>query len=94
METAGAGRVACFVTPAAKSPYGRRKRSATAREIDSISRSSVLVHDQLEPGCARDQLDGAVVVRRAQPAGDEAGVCLQSLAQNRLELGRRISRRS
>ncbi len=40
IETAGAGLVACFVTPEAKSPYGLRSRSATAREIDSISCSS------------------------------------------------------
>ena len=49
-----------------------------------------LVHDELEPRCARDELHRAVVVRRAETAGDEARVGLQSLSQHRLELGGRV----
>ena len=46
-----------------------------------------LVDDELEPRRAREKLHGAVVVRRAEAAGDEARVGLQTLAQHRLELG-------
>ena len=50
-----------------------------------------LVHDELEPGCARDQLHRAIVVRRPETAGDEARVRLQPLTEGSLELGRRVS---
>ena len=46
-----------------------------------------LVDDELEPRRTRDELHGSVVVGRAEPAGDEARVGLQTLAQHGLELG-------
>ena len=65
------GSVACFARPAAKSAYGRRSRSATARDHASICASSSSSSDEPAPGRAREQLDGAVVVGRPEPAGDE-----------------------
>ena len=46
----------------------------------------LLVDDELEPGRARDHLDGAVVVRRAEPTGDEARVGFQAFSERRFEL--------
>ena len=46
-----------------------------------------LVDSQPDAGDARDELDRPVVVRRPEPAGDEADVGLERLAQRRLELG-------
>ena len=45
-ETAPSGSDACLRTPAAKSAYGRRSRSATPRETPSISRCELLVDAQ------------------------------------------------
>ena len=81
------GSVACFRTPVAKSEYGRRSRSATMRETASISRSRRLVDDEPAACDARDELDGAVVVRRAEPTGDEAEVRLEALRERALEIG-------
>ena len=72
--TAPSGIVACFVTPGAKSAYGRPSRSATARETPSICASSSGVDTERRPGDPRDELDRAVVVGRAEPARDEADV--------------------
>ena len=44
ITSAPSGIVACFVTPAAKSAYGRFSRSAIERETPSIRRLEVLVH--------------------------------------------------
>ena len=85
-EIAPSGSVACLRTPAAKSAYGRRIRSANLREICSISLSSAASTLQRPPGDTRDELDRPVVVRRAETAGDEADVGLEALAQRRLEL--------
>ena len=70
-----------------KSAYGRCSRSATARETAPICSSSSCVDDELEPRRARDHLDGAVVVRRAEAAGDEARVGFQRVSERRFELG-------
>ncbi len=85
------GRVACFVTPGAKSAYGRRSRSATVRDTASISRSSSGSSDERHAGRARDELDGAVVVGRAEAAGDEAHVGAHPLPQRLLELRGRVA---
>ena len=45
-----------------------------------------LVDAEADAGGARDHLDGAVVVGRAETAGDEARLRLQPLPQRRLEL--------
>ena len=46
---------------------------------------------QVPPGNPGDELDRAVVVRRAEAAGDEADVRLEALAQCRLELVRVVA---
>jgi hypothetical protein len=41
---------------------------------------------QPDAGGTRDELDGLVVVRRPEPAGDDTELCLQPLGQRRLQL--------
>ena len=60
--------------PRSKSAYGRRSRSANAREMPPISASEPSSSDERAPGHAREQLDRAVVVGRPEAAGDDAEV--------------------
>jgi hypothetical protein len=46
----------------------------------------LLVEHEAPAGGLRDQLDGAVVVCRPEPPGDETEVGLEALSQCRLEL--------
>jgi hypothetical protein len=50
-----------------------------------------LVDDELEPGGARSELDGAVVVGRAEAAGDETRVRREAFPQDGFQLGRRVA---
>ena len=82
------GIVACFVTPAAKSAYGRPSRSATDARDALDLRLELLVDAQRRARDPCDELDGAVVVRRPEPARDEADVRLAlAVAQRGLEIG-------
>ena len=85
-ETEPSGRVACLRTPVAKSAYGRPSRSAIVREMLSICASSSSSTNERPTRDARDELDRAVVVRRPEPAGDEAEVGLERLAEGVLEV--------
>ena len=92
ITTAPSGTVACFVTPAAKSAYGRLSRSATAREMPSIWRSSSPSTRSGAPATRATQLDRAVVVGRPEPARDEADVGGgRCRAECRLELDRVVA---
>ena len=42
---------------------------------------------QPHSGCAREQLDRAVVVRRPEPTRDDEELAIEALAQRRLEIG-------
>src|SRR5205814_6715463 len=64
-------------------PQALRNRAGDRLDL-SLER---LVHDELEPGCARDQLHRAIVVRRPETAGHEARVRFQPLTEGSLELG-------
>ena len=55
-----------------------RSRSATAARSRSISRSSSASTRSAEPGARGEQLDRAVVVRRPEPARDDAEVGLRA----------------
>ena len=80
---APSGSDACFRTPAAKSAYGRRRRSAIRRETASISASRPESTTRLRPAAAREQLDRAVVVRRPESARDQQQVGLEPLGERR-----------
>ena len=73
--SAPSGTVACFVTPCAKSAYGRFIRSAAIRETPSICASSSSSDPKRPARDLGDDLDRPVVVRRAEAAGarDEIG---------------------
>src|SRR3954447_13094438 len=49
------------------------------------------IDDELAPGRAREQLHGAVVVRRPETARDEAELGLQALTERRFELDRVVA---
>ena len=66
------GQRRLLATPAAKSAYGRRSRSATMRETRSISPRARRRGRARPASDARDELDRAVVVRRAEAARDDA----------------------
>ena len=88
------GSVACLRTPVVNSAYERPRRSAIAREIVPDLALELLVEDERPAGDARHELDGAVVVRRAEPAGDEAQVRLEALGECALRDPRPGRRRS
>ena len=91
-DSAPSGSVACLRTPASKSAYGRRIRSATsARDVLDLA-LEVGADLELAPGDPRDDLDRAVVVRRPEAArdGDEVRVA-DGLAERPLELGRIVA---
>ena len=69
-------------TPVAKSAYGRPSRSAIMREIGLDLPLELLVDDERAARDARDQLDRAVVVGRAEPSRDEAEVGLEALRES------------
>ena len=85
-DSAPSGIVACLRTPCSKSAYGPPQPLGDgARDAPDLRREP-LVHVQSDAGGARDELDRLVVVRRPEPAGDDAEVRLQPLGQRRLEL--------
>ena len=89
--SAPSGSVACFVTPSAKSPYGRFSRAAIRRErswIASLSGCSTCTPDA---GGLREQLDRAVVVRRAEAARDDEQVVREPFGERSLEVGRVVA---
>ncbi len=69
----------------APQPLGRRARDLLDLGLE------LRVDVQADAERLRDHLDRAVVVRRAEPAGDEADVGLEPLAQRRLELLGRVA---
>ena len=91
IETAGTGRVACFVTPGAKSAYGLRSRSATPREIASISCSSASSTTSSSPAARASSSTVRSSCVGPEAARDETRVGLEPLAKRRLELGGRVS---
>ena len=90
-EAAPSGKDACLVTPGANSPYGRPSRSAMRRDTPSISRFELGIDDQVAPRRAREQLDGAVVVRRPEAAGNDEQVGAQPLLERRFQLVRPVA---
>ena len=91
IEIAPSGSVACLRTPCAKSAYGLPSRSAYERETASICALQVLVDGQAHAGGAGDHLHGAIVVRRPEPARDDAEIGSEPFAQRGLEIGRVVS---
>ena len=89
--SAGSGRVACLRTPSAKSAYGRPRRSAKARAIALDLPLEFRVHDEVEPGRGREELDGPVVVRGPEASRDDAEIGLQTLAERGRELAGRVT---
>ena len=86
-ETAPSGSVACFVTPVAKSAYGTAEALGDhARDLLDL-RLQVRVDVQRAARRLRDELDRAIVVRRAETSRNEADVGLNSLPERLLELG-------
>ncbi len=66
-------------------------RSANLRDTASICASSSRVDLQLSVGHPSDQLDRSVIVRRAEPTGDEADLgAILTLSQRLLELVRLV----
>ena len=91
ITSAPSGIVACLVTPAAKSAYGRPSRSATERETASICAFELVVDTQRRARDPRDELDRAVVVGRPETARDEADVGVARGAQRGLEIVRVVA---
>ena len=94
IQSAPSGSVACFVTPSAKSPYGRLRRAAirAGTLLDRVLERLLDVH--VDPSRLREQLDRAVVVRRAEAARDDEQVVARGprRAQPRGRPGRRRRR--
>ena len=85
-----AGTVACFRTPASNSAYGRLKRSAIRRETCLDLPLELRVDESLEPRSPSQELDGPVVVGRAQSARDHEQVGREPFPDRLLELGRLV----